>query len=206
MISDHFHRRIAFVRENNVLDGAAASMYPLDCARKVRSGAPCGRTASITERTIRYSMHQSYHLSASLEDYIEAIYNIMSEKQTVRSKDIAARLEVSGASVTEALRSLARKGLINYAPYEPITLTGSGRLVALDVIRRHNALKQFFVEVLGIENDLAEQGACRVEHAAPQEIIDRIIRFTRFLESRPEENQRFVRKFLAYCRETPPPE
>lgn len=151
-------------------------------------------------------MHQSYHLSASLEDYIEAIYNIIAEKQTVRGKDIAARLEVSGASVTEALRSLAKKGLINYAPYEAITLTSRGRLVALDVIRRHNALKQFFVEVLGIDHDLAEQGACRVEHAAPQAIIDRIIRFTRFLKSRPEENDQLVRKFLAYCRENPPAE
>lgn len=150
-------------------------------------------------------MHQSYHLSASLEDYIEAIYNIIAEKRTARSKDIAARLEVSGASVTEALRSLSKKGLINYAPYEAITLTNSGRRVALDVIRRHNALKQFFVEVLGIDHDLAEQGACKVEHAAPQAIIDQIIHFINFLESGPEENHRLIENFLAYCRKNPAP-
>ncbi|MDY0350879.1 MAG: metal-dependent transcriptional regulator [Desulfobulbaceae bacterium] len=150
-------------------------------------------------------MPQSFDLSASLEDYIEAIYNIIAEKQTARSKDIAARLDVSGASVTEALRSLARKGLINYAPYEAITLTNNGRKAALDVIRRHNALKQFFVEVLGIDEETAEQGACRVEHAAPQAIIDRIIHFINFLESRPEESRRLVENFLAFSRRNPTP-
>ncbi|HHO48932.1 MAG TPA: metal-dependent transcriptional regulator [Desulfobacteraceae bacterium] len=150
-------------------------------------------------------MQQSFDLSASLEDYIEAIYNIIAEKQTARNKDIAARLDVSGASVTEALRSLARKGLINYAPYEAITLTNSGRKAALDVIRRHNALKQFFVEVLDIDEKTAEQGACRVEHAAPQAIIDRIIHFINFLESRPEENRRLMENFLAFSRRNPTP-
>ena len=50
-------------------------------------------------------MTVSPQLSASLEDYIEAIYHIVAEKQVARGKDIAARLNVSGASVTEALRA-----------------------------------------------------------------------------------------------------
>ncbi|MHB8810455.1 MAG: metal-dependent transcriptional regulator [Desulfobulbaceae bacterium] len=139
-------------------------------------------------------------LSASLEDYIEVIYNLIAEKNCARSKDIAARLEVSGASVTEALRSLAGKGLINYAPYEAITLTNRGRKAAQDVVRRHDALKQFFVEVLDIENDLAEKGACRVEHAAPQPIIDRMINFISYLESCPEEGKELIRNFSVFCR------
>ncbi len=69
-------------------------------------------------------------LSASLEDYIEAIYHIVEEKLVARSKDIATRLDVSRASVTEALRALAKKELINYAPYEAITMTEQGRKIA----------------------------------------------------------------------------
>ena len=149
-------------------------------------------------------MRQTYRLSASLEDYIEAIYNIIAEKQVARGKEIAATLSVSGASVTEALRSLAKKGLINYAPYEAITLTDKGRKVAQDVVRRHNALKRFFVEVLGIDNDLAEQGACKVEHAAPQAIIDQMINFIKFLESCPGENHQVLEDFFAFCRENEP--
>jgi DtxR family Mn-dependent transcriptional regulator len=141
-----------------------------------------------------------FKLSASLEDYIEVIYNLIAEKSFARSKDIGARLSVSGASVTEALRSLASKGLINYAPYEAITLTARGRRAALDVVRRHDALKRFFVEVLDIEQDLAEQGACRVEHAAPQPIIDRMINFINYLESRPEESRELIRNFSSFCR------
>jgi DtxR family Mn-dependent transcriptional regulator len=93
-------------------------------------------------------MAETQQLSASLEDYIETIYHIITEKQVARGKDISARLSVSGASVTEALRALSRKGLINYAPYEVITLTEDGRVVAEDVIHRHNSLKKFFIDVL----------------------------------------------------------
>lgn len=145
-------------------------------------------------------MSKRTQLSASLEDYIEAIYNIVEEKQKARSKDIASALNVSGASVTEALRSLAKKGLVNYAPYEAITLTKKGRRVAKDVVLRHNALKQFFVEVLGIKHDIAEQGACRVEHAAPQEIIDQMINFINYLESCPGDSRQLVENFLAFSR------
>ena len=116
-------------------------------------------------------------LSASLEDYIEAIYHIIEDKLVARSKEIAASLQVSRASVTEALRALSKKGLINYSPYEAITLTEEGKKAAEDVIFRHEALKRVFIEVLSIEPAIAEEGACRIEHAAPPEIISRMIDF-----------------------------
>ncbi|HKJ64089.1 MAG TPA: metal-dependent transcriptional regulator, partial [Desulfopila sp.] len=87
-------------------------------------------------------------LSASLEDYIETIYHIVEEKQVARAKNIADQLGVSRASVTEALRTLSGKGLINYAPYEVITMTALGREVAEDVIFRHTTLKNFFTKIL----------------------------------------------------------
>lgn len=144
-------------------------------------------------------MTVSPQLSASLEDYIEAIYHIVAEKQVARGKDISARLNVSGASVTEALRALAKRGLINYAPYEVITITPSGREIAEDVIHRHNTLKQFFTDVLAIEETIAEQGACRIEHAAPQKIIDRMIDFIRFLEVCPRGGKELINGFASFC-------
>ncbi len=145
-------------------------------------------------------MSKRTQLSASLEDYIEAIYNIVAEKQKARSKDIAASLNVSGASVTEALRSLAKKKLINYAPYEAITLTSIGRKAAEDVVHRHNALKQFFIDVLGVKHDIAEQGACKVEHTAPQEIIDQMILFINYLETCPGDSKQLVENFITFSR------
>ncbi len=62
-------------------------------------------------------------LSASLEDYLEAIFQIVAEKPAARVKDIAKKLNVAGPSVTGALQALTERKLINYAPYELITLT-----------------------------------------------------------------------------------
>ncbi|PID75804.1 MAG: DtxR family transcriptional regulator [Deltaproteobacteria bacterium] len=145
-------------------------------------------------------MKKKEGLSASLEDYIEAIYHIIEEKLVARSKEIAARLDVSRASVTEALRSLSKKGLINYAPYEAITLTQEGEEVAKDVVFRHEALKHFFMEVLAIEEPLAEEGACKVEHTAPPEIIARMIAFTEFMGICPQGDDQLLKGFAEYSK------
>ena len=86
-------------------------------------------------------------LSASLEDYLEAIFHIVARKHAAKAKDISRQLKVSSSSVTGALRSLADRDLINYAPYDIITLTKKGNQIARDVIRRHEALRNFFVKV-----------------------------------------------------------
>jgi DtxR family transcriptional regulator, Mn-dependent transcriptional regulator len=139
-------------------------------------------------------------LSASLEDYIEAIYHIITKNQVARSKDIASRLDVSRASVTEALRTLSKKELIHYAPYEPITLTTIGKKAAEDVIFRHDALKRFFIEVLAIDAKIAEEGACKVEHAAPPEVIARMISFIDFLQACPRGGTDLLQGFADYCK------
>ena len=143
-------------------------------------------------------MSKTINLSASLEDYIEAIFHIVDEKKVARGKEIAKRLKVSRASVTEALRSLSKKGLVNYEPYEVITLTEKGKEVAEDVVRRHEALKAFFIKVLAIDDAIAEESACRIEHAAPPEVIDRLIRFVKFIEACPREGADLIRDFSEY--------
>ncbi len=146
-------------------------------------------------------MPKKNKLSASLEDYLEAIYHIIQEKDVARSKEIAARLQVSRASVTEALRALAKRELINYAPYEAITMTIQGTKAAESVIFRHDALKQFFIEVLAVERSVAEEGACRVEHAAPPEVISHMIAFIEFLKICPRGGSELLQGFADYCKE-----
>jgi DtxR family Mn-dependent transcriptional regulator len=138
-------------------------------------------------------------LTASQEDYLETIYHVIKQNQVARAKEVAERLHVSRSSVTEAFRSLAKKGLINYTPYEVITLTPKGNEMALDVIRRHRALKEFFTKVLAVEDAVAESGACRIEHTAPKEIIERIIQFVNFIESQPEEGNDWINRFNDFC-------
>lgn len=141
-------------------------------------------------------------LSASLEDYLEAIFHIVEEKQAARAKDISRQLAVNGSSVTGALRALADRELINYAPYDIITLTPKGRECAEDIVRRHEALHDFFVRVLGVEEADAERAACDMEHAVPRTILERFIDFVEFMEVCPRAGAKWLRMFVEQCRES----
>lgn len=124
-------------------------------------------------------------LSASLQDYLEAIYHISEKKGAARVKDIAERLDVASPSVTEALRALSDKGLVNYVPYDVVSLTEDGTAVAEAVVKRHDALHEFFVNVLKVDEEMAQDAACRMEHAMPEELMDRFVEFTRFMSECP---------------------
>ncbi len=138
-------------------------------------------------------------VTASLEDYLEAIFQIIAEKSAVRPKDIAKRLKVANSSVTGALRALADKALINYAPYDVITLTPSGKTAAKDVIRRHEILRDFFVKVLAVENAEADEAACKMEHSIPTAIIERFTRFAEFVDLCPRGGAKWIAGFGYYC-------
>jgi DtxR family Mn-dependent transcriptional regulator len=108
-------------------------------------------------------MSLSEPLSSNMEDYLEAIFHISAQKQAARAKDIADRVQVNKSSVTGALRSLSDKGLVNYAPYDIITLTATGKKLAVEIVRRHAALKDFFVKILLIDKIEAKKD-CRPAH------------------------------------------
>ncbi len=124
-------------------------------------------------------------ISASLQDYLEAIYHIAEKKGAARVKDIADRLDVASPSVTGALRALSEKGLVNYAPYDVVSLTEEGTGVAEAVVERHDALHDFFVNVLKVDEAMAQDAACRMEHALPEELMDRFVEFTCFMSECP---------------------
>jgi len=140
-------------------------------------------------------------LSASLEDYLEAIYVIVGEKQAARAKDIADRLKVHRSSVTNALIALKERALINYAPYDIVTLTEKGRVLGADIVRRHEALSEFFVKVLSIDERLADSTACQMEHAIPKEVLDRFIDFVEYVETCPRGGAKWIKGFGYYCTE-----
>jgi DtxR family Mn-dependent transcriptional regulator len=121
-------------------------------------------------------------LSASLEDYLEAIFNLASESEEgARSKDIADALGVARSSVTGALRLLRERGLANYEPYGCVSLTAAGRAVAAEVVRKHDILTLFFTGVLGVDEDNAQRAACKAEHALGPEIIGRLLSFVEYV-------------------------
>ena len=138
-------------------------------------------------------------LSSSLEDYLEAIFHISEDKKAARAKDIAARLSVNNSSVTGALRALAERGLVNYAPYDIITLTPEGNTLAKEISRRHEAIKDFFVNVLLVDEDEAEDASCKMEHVISNRILDRIISFVEFIQICPRGGMEWIRGFRRFC-------
>lgn len=128
---------------------------------------------------------ETIELSESLEDYLEAILAVEIEKGAARPKDVADRLAVSAPSVTVALQNLSARGLVNYAPYDLVTLTERGRRLAMDVRRRHDALCRFFSELLRLEREEADNLACRMEHSLPPHALGRLVEFMDFIEGSP---------------------
>jgi DtxR family Mn-dependent transcriptional regulator len=138
-------------------------------------------------------------LSDSLEDYMEAIFHIEAQKHAARAKDIADRLQVSSSSVTGALRLLSEKGLVNYAPYDIITLTPKGKEIAKDVVHRHKTLRNFFVKILSIDGAEAEETACKMEHGISSSVLDRMAQFIEFLETCPRCGSKWLEEFGSFC-------
>ncbi len=138
-------------------------------------------------------------LSASLEDYLEAIFHIVEKKQAARAKDIAVRMKVNSSSVTGALHALSERELVNYAPYDIITLTPKGASRAGEIVRRHRALHDFFTRVLKVEDADAEQAACKMEHVLPPVIFERFLQFLEFVEVCPRAGHDWIEEFASFC-------
>jgi DtxR family Mn-dependent transcriptional regulator len=103
------------------------------------------------------------------------------------------------SSVTGALRVLKKKGLANYKPYNCVTLTESGRAAAAEIARKHNILKFFFVNVLGVETDIAQQAACKAEHTLGPEIIERLLCFIEFVTQSSKNGCDLADEFQKFC-------
>lgn len=117
------------------------------------------------------------NISSSLEDYLEAIYEIYTQKNGVKAIDISKKLGVGRSSVTEALKTLAQKNLVNYSRYGVLSLTAAGEEAAKNVIERHKTLYNFFKNTLNLDENEAQENACRVEHVLSEKAFQALINF-----------------------------
>jgi len=140
-------------------------------------------------------------LSATLEDYLETVFRLEQEKRFARVRDISAALDVAKSAVTTALRSLSEKGLINYQPYEPVTLSTEGRQKAGRIVLRHRVMEDFLRNVLGLEAERADSMACGMEHAIDRDALDRFVCFLAFVGRRRKEGESWLDEFRRFIRE-----
>ena len=122
--------------------------------------------------------------SKSIEDYLEAIHNIISKKGYVRTKNIAEELNVTPPSVSAMLKKLNAEELILYEKYGGITLTDKGQKIAKAVRHRHTILKKF-LKIIMVSSGNAENDACKLEHNLSPESINQLTNFVEFIETKP---------------------
>lgn len=113
-------------------------------------------------------------ITGPAEDYLKAIYELELAGGAASTNDIAQRLSFAPASVTGMIRRLADHGLLSYERYRGVTLTTSGRRAALRTLRRHRVIEAYLVETLGYRWDNVHDEAERLEHAASEELIDKM--------------------------------
>jgi DtxR family Mn-dependent transcriptional regulator len=116
----------------------------------------------------------SHPLTGPVEDYLKAIYDLERVGESAATNDIAVRLAISPASVSGMVRRLADQGLITHEPYRGVRLTREGRTAALQTLRRHRILECYLTTVLGYPWDGVHEEAERLEHAASEELIERM--------------------------------
>lgn len=143
-------------------------------------------------------MSMQKRLSASLEDYLETILELEDQQKVARVKDIAEKLGVLRGTVSGTLKTLAEKNLIHYEPYSFITLTSKGARIAEEVRRRHAVIKDFLKNVLLMDDEKADENACRMEHAMDQEAIDRLVQFIDYIQYCPRTGQDWIDAFVNY--------
>jgi len=116
-------------------------------------------------------------LSESEENYIKSIYNLQAKTDKVNTNSLAAFLDTSAASITDMLKKLKSKNLLEYKKYYGFRLNGAGNKQALKIIRRHRLWEFFLVSKLDMEWEKVHDIAEKLEHVSSIELIDKLDHF-----------------------------
>ena len=122
-------------------------------------------------------MAKQQKLSSNMEDYLEAIVMLEKQNSIVRVRDISKHLNVTYPSVTDALATLSANGLVKHEKYGHVELSAKGKKLAQELQRRHNMVTKFLTTILGVDNKIAEQDACKIEHVLSKETVTKLTKF-----------------------------
>ena len=113
-------------------------------------------------------------LQESGENYLETILILSQKNGSVRSIDIANELNYSKPSISRAVGILKKAGLITIEKNGQINLTEIGHEKATAIYERHCLIKEFLIQTLQIDEELADKDACRIEHVISVETFERM--------------------------------
>src|SRR5690242_1922954 len=137
---------------------------------------------------MRMTMKSEEPLSATVEEYLETIYNINMEGEVVIGARLAQKFRVAPPTVTEMLKRLVRDGYIEMDAKRQVTLTEEGNEAAEAVLRRHRLTERFLVDMLGMQWHQVHEEACRLEHFISGAVEDRVIASLNYPTTCPHGN------------------
>lgn len=117
------------------------------------------------------------NLSVAEENYIKAIYHLQQVDANVTTNEVANTLQTKAASVTDMLKKLKTKKILNYEKYKGFTLSPEGKKIALAIIRKHRLWEYFLVEKLQFGWDEVHEVAEELEHISSKKLIDKLDAF-----------------------------
>jgi len=122
------------------------------------------------------------------EEYIETIYVLQQQDGYAKTGKISLQMDVKPSSVTEMLQKLQRERYIEYKPYKGALLTDFGNKIAHDLMKKHKIIADF-LEIIGIQRELAEADACQIEHHVTVKTLERLGKFVEFINNAPHKPQ-----------------
>lgn len=133
----------------------------------------------------KLSAHHRGGATESMEDYLEAIADIVARQGFVRVSDVAEQLDIRRASVSLMIKRLAELGYLNHVPYRGFTLTAQGEKLAARVKERHETLTEFF-QLLGLPADALQRDVEGIEHHVSGDTLRLLHRFISFWKAHPK--------------------
>ena len=143
----------------------------------------------------------SNNLSSTMEDYLETIFFLQKENGFARVGEIAENLNVKSSSVNSAIKFLLEKELVIHKRYGYVALTKEGKRIANEVQEKHDILFRFLTEFLMLDNKVAQEEACCIEHAISNQTFQRLTKFFKFLEDGCDgQRPRLLKNFESYIK------
>jgi DtxR family Mn-dependent transcriptional regulator len=113
-------------------------------------------------------------VSENVEEYLECIWGLTQKGGAAKTTDIAVKMKVTPASVTEMMQRLADSGYVNYEKYKGVTLTPEGNEIGAKIKRKHRLMERFLVDIIGLKKEQSHEPACLMEHDLSDESEKRI--------------------------------
>jgi len=140
----------------------------------------------------------NYECTPTMENYLEVIFKLEKKNKVARIKDIASAMNIQTGSVSGSIQTLKKKGLVEHEAYGFISLTEKGKKIAAEIFQRHFVFKDFLSNILGLDEEISEITACRMEHTVNKKVMKHLVNFIDYVRDCPRTGEKWI-DFFQEC-------